>query len=547
LGKKSLSYETAILVSLILVAFFLRAWGINFGLPFQYHPDELQYVPEALGFLSGDLNPHDLVNPGLFKYTLGIFYAACYLIVRATGGVSSLAGFLQWANSGPSLAFTLARLLSAWAGTATCILVYKLGCRAYDGRIGLLAAGLLAGTFLHARDSHYGVNDAMTTFLTAAALYFCLRILQQGRPRDYLLAGIVTGMSIATKHTAFLLTPFILAAHLLSAQRRNYRRELITLPLIGSYLAVIASFFVCSPYSLLNWPEWLAAMNLSYQGAAYGYRNLQPEPGAGYLFYVDSLLWGAGWPMFVAFLAGLAVALARHKREDLLLVAHPLLLYLYMGRQLMWFARFMLPALPILAVLGARGVVELTGLLPLMRRRPGVVVIAMALLLLWLPVRRTVWHDYILTRTDTRTLAREWILAHIPTDSNVFTERYGPPLPDALKAPPGAEPVYNITLSNMLGENGESAQHYASQGIEYFIISNYEYSRVLRDPELERNRRALYALLDSQCHLLKEFRPYSDGTYEPPFTIDQIYGPANDVDYRERPGPIIKIYEAPPR
>jgi hypothetical protein len=572
MSEKHPPYETQILLLLVLLGFFLRVWGITFGLPFHYHPDEEQYVPQALGFLSGDLNPHDFVNPSLFKYTLGIFYAACYFIMRATGSISSLAGFLQWINAGPSLAIALARLISAWAGTATCILVYKMGCRAYGRQVGLPAAVLLSGTFLHARDAHYGVNDTMAAFLVAVAVYFCLRILQHGRPRDYLLAGMTTGMSIATKHTSFLLVPFILAAHLLklwsepallasssgrsraSALQRqftqrlctpgNYWRELVTLSLIGSYLAIIVTFALCSPYSLLDWPAWLAAMKQSYQGAAYGYRNLQAEPAGGYLFYINSLIWGAGWPMLVAFLIGMAVALARHKREDLLLVAYPLLLYLYMGRQLMYFARFMIPALPVLAVLGARGVIELTNLLPLTRRWQAMTNVAIALLLLWLPVRRTVWHDYILTRTDTRTLAREWVLANIPADSNIFSERYGPPLPDAWYAPPGTNPVYNITLTNMLGENGESAQHYIAQGIEYFIISSYEYNRVLRDPGLERNRRTLYALLGSKADLLREFSPYS-GSYEPPFTLDQVYGPANDVDYCERPGPVIKIYKAP--
>ncbi|MGB3058399.1 MAG: hypothetical protein WBE17_01555, partial [Anaerolineae bacterium] len=47
------------LAAILLIAVALRLWGINFGLPYLYHPDEPGYVAIAQNMVkTGDLNPH---------------------------------------------------------------------------------------------------------------------------------------------------------------------------------------------------------------------------------------------------------------------------------------------------------------------------------------------------------------------------------------------------------------------------------------------------------------------------------------------------------
>ena len=56
------------LVGLIVLGAGLRVWGITFGLPYLYHPDEPLGVSVAINMVkTGDLNPHFFGYGSLFE------------------------------------------------------------------------------------------------------------------------------------------------------------------------------------------------------------------------------------------------------------------------------------------------------------------------------------------------------------------------------------------------------------------------------------------------------------------------------------------------
>ena len=77
-----------ILFIILLIAFFLRIWGISFGLPGIDHGDETEVVNHAVRFGSGDLNPHRFQYGSLFQYILFVFYGAYFLIGYLLGTFS---------------------------------------------------------------------------------------------------------------------------------------------------------------------------------------------------------------------------------------------------------------------------------------------------------------------------------------------------------------------------------------------------------------------------------------------------------------------------
>src|SRR5438045_3066852 len=67
---------TAAVAVLLLAALGLRLWGISHGLPYVYNIDEnANFVPSAVGFFSGDYNPHYFTNPPAFSYLLHVVFA----------------------------------------------------------------------------------------------------------------------------------------------------------------------------------------------------------------------------------------------------------------------------------------------------------------------------------------------------------------------------------------------------------------------------------------------------------------------------------------
>jgi hypothetical protein len=551
MGEKHPQDEALILVGLILVAFFLRVWGIPFGLPYMYQGDEPSFITRDIQILAGEnLRPGDFLMGGVPKIANGLAYGFWYLVGHLFGAFPSFADFRNRALDNPNGTVLLARLISAWAGTVTCIVLYKAGRWTYGHREGLLAAILLAGVFLHVRDSHYAVDDVPLTFLATVTFYCSAYILRRGWRRDYLLAGVSAGLATATKYTGLAAVVLPILAHLLRCREQGspHREWLFARPLLETYLVAILAFAIGAPYTWLYWPSTLAAVQRLATSAAQAV-SWKVEPAPAYLYYPISLSQGVGWLLAGLMLLGIIWALWRHKGEDLLALYIPLTFYAVLGYYKFSAARFILPAYPFLMLLAARCLVAAVALIAHSKRRRLLLTSAAMVVLLWQPLSNSLWCDYIFTQKDTRTLAKEWIETNIPPESILVVERWGnPPLNNLYYPPIKEEPAYWVYKIFGFGMDMDNdLQVYLNEGAEYAIINNYIYDVVYDNPAIEQKRRQQYQLIEGFGQLVKEFTPYRGG-YEPPvgYLAEQDgYTPFVDLQYRERPGPIIWIYKVP--
>lgn len=531
---KSLRGSAQLLLWLIAVALLLRSWGIGFGLPFTYHPDEHQYVECALRFVEGNLNPHKFNNAALYKYILFLEYGLVYLVGRCIGLFRSVVGFEALWHTDPTIFCLLGRFTSTVLGTATIPLTYLIGKYTYGRRSGLLASCFLAFTFLHARDSHYAVNDIPATFLATASILLCTLILQRGSIKHYVLAGFLTGLATATKYSAALAIFPLLLAHLLSdpPRLRDIPAKLVNRKLIAGFAALGAAYLIGSPYSLLDSQAFVRDIRLLSVRGATGFKGLQIDDVSGWIFYLRTLNWGMGYGLLLVSIIGLLFAVYRHTKKDLLLISFPLALYLYLGRQVMFFARFMIPALPILVLLAARVLLLAISRMPLLGQAKNSVLAIAVVAILLQPTYSIIRHDYLLTQKDTRTIAKDWIEENISSGAKIIAEQYTPEL---------SEGMYDLTVVGTMGLPSHRVEYYRKEQFEYLIVSSFCYDRTLLDKGKDEARHSFYQSLDAEADLIKAFKPYS-GPTKPPFIFAQIYGPATALSRFERPGPVIKIY-----
>ena len=98
----------ALVGGLLALGLGLRLWGLDWGLPWAFHPDEVNYVDRAQELItSGSLNPRYFENPSLLTYLIALEL----VVVRVLG---PLAGPLRFDL--PATAYLLARLDSALLG-----------------------------------------------------------------------------------------------------------------------------------------------------------------------------------------------------------------------------------------------------------------------------------------------------------------------------------------------------------------------------------------------------------------------------------------------
>ena len=499
-----------LLAGLVALGLGLRLWGVGFGLPETYHPDEPAYVLQALAVgrgLSGGLT---FANPPLFKYLLLGEYGATYGLGRLVGRYTTPQDLVAQFRADPTLLYLEARVTSALAGALTVLATYTL---AEGRRAGLVAAWLAAVTFLLVRDAHFGVNDAFVTLLSTMALSCCARLAGGGSRRDQLLAGVLSGLAFTAKYQALaLLVPLLLA----------HARRPRALPLtLGAMLLAIAVTF---PSLWLEPGRVLGDiyLHLVLPGQV-GYAGL--EPVGGYVYYLDVLGWGVGWAIVVAALTSLA--LVRRAPGLLVIASFPAVLYAVLGAERLYFARLILPGLPALLALAAIAVDRAAAGL---RTRRTLVVVGLAALLGSQSVLAAVRLDVLLSRPDTRTEARDWVALNLPSGARLAVDAapLGPPLPaDQLE----------VVVANgwSLYERAPSA--YRADGVAYIVTSSFTLDPPESDPSREAQRRAFVADLAATADELIRFGP-STGH----FTYDEIYAPAVDLWQREQPGPTIVVF-----
>jgi 4-amino-4-deoxy-L-arabinose transferase-like glycosyltransferase len=549
-GRSFLSSKHGLLFVILLIALVLRLWGISFGLPYRYHPDEPQHVVDAARMLSEQrLEPAIFNNPPFYKYVLmagNLFFVAWSLLSGAYSSISELTTAIQ---QDPSPLYLLGRVISALAGTLTVLVVYFLGSTAYSRRVGLLAALFLAVAYLPVRDSHYAVNDALLTLLVTLSLLASMLIEREGHLKWYIMAAVAAGLAFATKYTAiFVIVPLTIGHFLTVATCLRKPESLKAGKLVGAYCMVGVAAVAGSPYFLLKPDKVFDDIFRSiYSYGASGFEGWQIDSVSGYLFYLKSLSWGMGYPLLVLSILGVGYAVVRHRPLDLLLVSFPVLLYIFMGRQEMYFARFILPVIPVLLTFAALVVVDGVNKLLQKSGRSNMgewVIAVVALLAILQPAVYSMRHNHLLTLEDTRTLSKQWIEANIPEGSKIAVDwpYHGPPLATPTNPDPYSVRTYNVITIGGNGISDHPIEYYQQNGFDYVIASSNVYRLSLADQEKDAQRKIFYSDLNLEFEEIYQLKPYTDSTHESPFIFDEVLGPAIDLWQRERPGPTIKVY-----
>ncbi len=517
----------AVLAGLLAAALALRLWSIDHGLPFVFNPDEAEhFVTPAVGMFDGSLNPGYFDNPPALTYLLH----ATLRIFEALGGEA-----LAAAGRPSEAAFLTGRLVVALLGTLVVALVYWAGTRFFERRVGLVAAALLAFSFLPVFYSKQALNDVVTLVPLTVGLVGCLLAYERGRPLDWALAGAALGAAAATKYTAGAMAITVALAALLRVSDRRSALVPAVLGLAGAGVAFTVAFLVLHPYSVLDFASFREAV-ADQSGTAGGRQKLGQEDVPGPVYYLWTLTWGLGWLPAVAALAGAVLALRRDLRRGLLLVFFPLLLLGFLSLQARYFGRWYMPAYPALAILAGYAVVRLADAVPLSRAalRPALLAL-LAVLLVGQGLASSVRSSALLAEDDTRALAREWIRAGVPAGSRVAAEPFLPEgFLDGYRIRPVERPfdIYERRLGPELVDS------YAREGYCWVVVGSYQKERGLAAGLA--NARAYYARLDDASIETLRFSPYRLGAGPVDFNFDLSFNFLPRA--YERPGPVVEVH-----
>lgn len=459
---------------------------------YQFHPDEETLVRAGLRL-------DDPLSPPLTAYGTAPMY-----LVR---GALELAG-LVWGDGSVDLGdhrdrpwlFLTARLLSALLSCLSLWLLFVLGRRFWDPAVACLAVCFAAAAPLAVQQAHFYTIDGVFTFLSLAAFYALLRAAESGQRRHYVLAGLLIGLSGATRFNGLLLGGVLLAGHLLArapaaGQSRGqwlWQRR-ADLGLAG--LAAAGALLILEPFLLFN-PELLSQVSttddFAYSLQVARGQLLRPWVLADmhtvpYLHYWTHL-WplGVGWPLTAVFGLALFHALWRRHPPGLLALAWVALSFLLVGGLHTKHVRYLLPLLPFCCVLAADLCLSLGRRFPARRRLVRALTAAV--------VGYTAFYGLAFARIylveDSRLQAGRWLARHAPAGRTIAVERGGFSLHALIDEQ--RHPLQFLDEGSIFGTHGylscEGVRRHLStrlEGADYLAITDVNrYQQYLAAPEL---------------------------------------------------------------
>ena len=343
-------------MAILVLAAALRLVGIRYGLPLAVlNPDESNIVPRAWRIGHGHLDPGWYDYPSLLMLLLAP--------VQAFFGAPALGA---------------ARVVSVVIGVGGVGAAWWLGRRAYGTGAAIVGAAAVAVATTHVAYSRMAVTDV----LLALAVTCVLALAVEGRLE---WAGLAVGLAASAKYPGALAAVPVVVA--------GWGRW----PALGrAALLAVAGFALTSPFVLIHGGAAWGDISRVQRLARDGWLGFEDDPVTP-VAYLDRL-WSATGPFLLLALVGVVAALVRRTRTDLVLLSFVAVYWLTLMPQQAHFDRYVLPLVPVLAVLA--GSVR--------------VLVPVALVALVVPLVWSVADARELTRTDTRLRAATWVAAQHP-------------------------------------------------------------------------------------------------------------------------------------
>jgi len=591
---------------ILLIAALLRFLGIWHDWPYSYYRDELTFVKRSLAFSAFDFNPHWFHKPAFYMYLLFFEYGLFYLVGKVIGlwetAVEMAVSYIR--NPGPF--YVLGRSLTTLFSLGTLIMVYKIGEEHFKRHVGLIAALLLTLSWGHIEASQNVKADIPASFFGIFSMYFLLNFLNKKNIKDFILSAAIAGIGTATKYYPIVMLLPLLGVALVTSigsQERLGQKMIkwLSLTLLALF-AFYAAYFICAPFNFLDplgrhdtfkgfyklyGKISTLIVGSSVDKAPSDFFVYQMSYWEGFIDYVATLTAKRGMGMLIGIISiiGFLILPFRSFMTRAFFMLYPVIfifvaIFLSPGYS---DPRHQMPIYPFLAIGGGWLIVLLAGTSRTRQR----IVYSLFLISLLIPFTTVVERGIVVSKKDTRQLAKEWVEKNVPANSRLLLADNGPhflkneatlqrevdlkaELKEIVAQSPGqftthynrfigyqklandGQIAYDVTefrfpwwlesfkeeapthlttehdidMGNPLRPHGvHPYRYYVDQGYEYVIINHHRYEvYILKGKGRYPTFLKFYEDLFEHGNLVKEFRPDDD----------------------KRPGPIVQIYKLQP-
>jgi 4-amino-4-deoxy-L-arabinose transferase-like glycosyltransferase len=503
---KQVDRSSILFAIIIIVSLAIRIWGINYDLPYIYHPDEPHSLTVSQNiFKTGDLNPHFFEYPSVFFYINALAYIPYYLFGKLQGVFTARSDILAplslvmgVTKSQMPTTVLLGRIITVIFGAGTLGTTFVIGKRlAGKASVGLLASLMLAISLPNVSLSRFISPDTFMVFFATAAFLASLLIYQQGKTRYYILAGIFVGLTASTKYNGGIIVLPMIFAHFLRFGRESLRNRNLYIALLMCGLGFLAG----TPYALIDFPKFWGDMRFQSLHYSAGHAGMEGNTLRWYLNY----MWSTGSIIYILSLLGIFQGIYSRSKEIFLLSVLPVAYFVFINIFMVRNDRTFLLMTPFLFLLAATLLEFLIRISSEVESKiwhyaSRFVTGCLLITIIVMPAFVTVKNTIGLTSVDGRETSRIWIADNLPAGAKIAIESYSPFVDPARFSVQGVVRIIN-----------HDPDWYVKNGYEYLVFSEGMFGRFYNEPDVYRSEVLLYDEFFNRFRLVKIF---NDGNYE---------------------------------
>jgi len=546
--------HSSLSIILILTAgAFLRFWGLNWGLPYPFHPDERNMAEAITRFSPTNLDPHFYAY-GQFPLYLAYFTETIFLSLIKRKAIDALS-FTQ--------AIFALRFWSAIFSTTTIYIAYLIAKRLFPKNLFTIYYLLFTISFTPGliQSAHFGTTESILAFCFMAIVYFSLRILENPVFPNFFWVAFFLGIALGSKISATVfIFPLFLSSLILLKNTQNLKERLkIFLFFLFTFILSLTFIFFTSPYLLLKFQESRGTLLYEIsvaQGKPVLFYTRQFINTTPVLFQFEKIFpYALGWPTFLFGLLGtvfccftILKSLFEKKPHYSWFVIYSSFLIYFFSQAFLFtkWTRFMAPLFPFFPIFASYSFSKISPFLKSKR------LFVIYYLLFAISIVPGLLFSNIYFRPDVRFVASKWIYQNIPSGSYVLSETAN------VVDIPIYHPNYQSLITNYslnpvsfnfydLDENPKVFQKLLDELVKsdyIFIPSRRIFANHLRIPEKYPLIAKYYQLLFSEKLGFKEIKTINPS---PKFSIFNFQFSINDEVAEETftvfDHPVIRIYK----
>lgn len=402
----------------IFLFLLTRFVGLNWGLPYVFHPDERNIANALQEINLNNLDPHFYAY-GQFSIYLGYVLALFIKFLNQT--INLPISFYE--------ATIALRSLAIIANILTLYFLLKIILQTLyndknlqnknEKNILFIASLIFILSPYSIQFSHFGTTESLLIFFYTAIIFYSIKATYKIESfKNYFVLGVLSGCAIATKISSiiFLGLPILVILNNFLFRKIKLKKKIYLILKSLGILVFIAFIFalIGSPFNIISWKEFLTSIGYEREvglGIVKVFYTRQFEDTIPVIFQLLSVFpYSLGFWQFILFIIGF-VLLPWKKEINWLRIAF-LLYFIPNSFFYVKWTRFMAPIYPICTIFVALFLYKLPKILKLI-----LCVIVIISGILFLKV-------YFLT--DTRVSASLWMKQNIKSGAVVLSEGFNP-------------------------------------------------------------------------------------------------------------------------